>query len=150
MGHDDTLKRALYKALKASGIKVVNYGTVFVTLSDASKAEGFELIKRFYALGFNIEATPGTGKYLKEKGIKTRIKQKLSSGSNDILEALKKGYISYVINTSSTQLLDSLEDGKFIRKVAAENHITMFSSLDTVRVLLDVLEEVTMKVSEIM
>lgn len=149
MGHDDTLKRALYKALKASGIKVVNYGTVFTTLSDETKDEGFPLIKRFYDLGFNIEATEGTGQYLKSKGVKTRIKQKISTGSQDIIDALRKGYVSYVINTSSKHIIDTLEDGKYIRRVAAENNITMFTSLDTVKVLLDVLEDTTMKVNRL-
>jgi carbamoyl-phosphate synthase large subunit len=149
MGHDETLKRALYKALKASGIKVVNYGTVFVTLSDSTKTEGLGLIKRFYDLGFNIEATEGTGQFLKGNGIKTRIKQKISTGSTEIIDALRKGYVSYVINTSSTNVRDTLEDGKYIRRVAAENNITMFTSLDTARVLLDVLEDTTMKVNSL-
>ena len=59
------------------------------------------MIKRFYDLGFNIEATKGTAKYLKSHGIKTRVKKKLSEGSEEILESIKKGYVTYVINTSS-------------------------------------------------
>ena len=57
IGYDLTLKRALYKALQASGMSVANYGTVFVTISDNDKDEALPLIRRFYNLGFNIEAT---------------------------------------------------------------------------------------------
>ncbi|MDY2862017.1 MAG: carbamoyl-phosphate synthase large subunit, partial [Oscillospiraceae bacterium] len=57
IGYDRQLNRALYKALQAAGIKVQNYGTVFVTLADKDKQRALPLIRRFYKLGFNIEAT---------------------------------------------------------------------------------------------
>ena len=41
------------------------------------------------------------------------------------------------------------DDGFRIRRVATENGITVFTSLDTVKVLLDVLEEITFSVSTI-
>ena len=40
-------------------------------------------------------------------------------------------------------------DGYKIRRCAVENNVTMFTALDTVRVLLDVLEEMTITVSTI-
>ncbi len=57
IGYDDRLNRALYKALQASGMKLQNYGTVFVTISDKDKEEALPLVRRFYDLGFNIEGT---------------------------------------------------------------------------------------------
>ena len=149
IGYDKSLNRALYKALKASGMRVVNYGTVFVTLSDETKELALPLIKRFYELGFNIEATKGTGKFLKEHGVKTRIKKKVSEGSEEILDALRKGHIAYVINTANRSEVNRRKDGFKIRSVAALNNITTFTSLDTVRILLDVLEDITMKVAMI-
>ncbi|MBQ1285366.1 MAG: carbamoyl-phosphate synthase large subunit, partial [Lachnospiraceae bacterium] len=65
IGYDDKLNRALFKALQASGTKVKNYGTVLATFAGNDKEEALPLIKRFYNLGFNIEATPGTARYLK-------------------------------------------------------------------------------------
>ena len=44
---------------------------------------------------------------------------------------------------------DAESDGYEIRRCAVENGITMFTALDTVKVLLDVLEEITMRVSTI-
>ena len=149
IGYDKSLNRALYKALKASGMRVVNYGTIFVTLSDETKELALPLIKRFYDLGFNIEATAGTGKFLKEHGVKTRIKKKVSEGSEEILEALRKGHIAYVINTANRSEINRRKDGFKIRSVASLNNITTFTSLDTVRILLDVLEDITMKVAMI-
>ena len=149
IGYDTTLHRAMYKALIASGIKLQNYGTVMVTLADEDKEEALPLIKRFYDMGFNIEATIGTADYLKEHGVRTRIRRKLSEGSEEILDSIRAGYVSYVINTRAILSGIHYEDGVAIRRCAIENNVTMFTSLDTVKVLLDVLEEQTIKVSTI-
>ena len=146
IGYDKTLNRALYKSLQASNLRVVNYGTVFVTLADKDKQRAVDLIRRFYDLGFNIEATSGTAKYLKENGIKTRVKKKISEGSSEILDSIRKGHITYIVNTLTTSD-NSNRDGYQIRRCAVENNVTVFTSLDTVNVLLNILEEITMQVS---
>ncbi len=149
IGYDDKLHRAMYKALVASGIKLKNYGTVIVSLADEDKMEGMPLIKRFYDMGFNIEATSLTGEYLINYGVKTRIRKKLSEGSEEILDAIRSGNVAYVINSRAVLSGVHYVDGAAIRRCAIENNVTIFTSLDTVRVLLDVLEEQTIKVSTI-
>ena len=150
IGYDAKLTRALYKALQSSGMKVANYGTIFVTIADADKAAALPLIRRFYNLGFNIEATEGTARYLKEHGIRTRVKKKISSGSTEILDSLRRGHVAYVISTRGRDDTFMQEtDGNLIRSCATENNITMLTSLDTVGVLLDVLEEITLCISTI-
>ena len=149
IGYDDSLNRAFYKALQAADMTVQNYGTVLVTIADQDKEEALPLIRRFYNLGFNIEATSGTAKFLKEHGIRTRAKAKISEGSNDIPDAMRQGHIAYVINTSDLGAMQQQKDGYEIRHLAVENNITMFTSLDTVRVLLDVLEDITITISTI-
>ncbi len=149
IGYDDDLYRAFYKALQASGMTVQNYGTVLVTIADKDKEEALPLIRRFYNLGFNIEATAGTAKFLKEHGIRTRVKGKISDGSEDIPSAIRAGYLAYVINTSDVSSNDQQMDGHEIRRLAVETNTTMFTSLDTVRVLLDVLEDITITISTI-
>jgi len=149
IGYDKKLTRALYKALQAASMNVTNYGTVFVTIADKDKEEALPLMKRFYDLGFNIEATEGTANFLKKHNIKTRILPKLSADNEVILESMRKGYINYVINTRDVSAFGDEGDGAKIRQCAVENNITMFTALDTVRVLLDVLEEITITVSTI-
>ena len=149
IGYDQSLKRAFYKALQASGIRMKEYGTVIVTLADEDKEEALPLVRRFYELGFNIEATVGTGSYLKEHGIRTRIRGKLSEGSDEILTSIRAGYVSYVINTRAVLSGIHYEDGEAIRRCAIMNGVTMFTSLDTVRILLEVLEDITPKIQAI-
>ena len=149
IGYDAKLHRAMYKALIASGMHLQNYGTVVVTLADEDKEEALPLVRRFYNMGFNIEATVGTANFLKEHGIRTRLRRKLSEGSEEILDSIRAGYVSYVICTRAILSGVHYEDGAKIRRCAIQNNITMLTSLDTVKVLLDVLEETTIGISTI-
>ncbi len=149
IGYDDKLNRALYKALQASGMGVQKYGTVFVTVADRDKEEALTLIRRFYNLGFNIEATEGTAKFLKSNGIRTKVLGKITDGSTEILDSIRQGHIAYVINTRDVASHGAHTDGMEIRRAATENNVTIFTALDTVRVLLDVLEEITLTISTI-
>jgi carbamoyl-phosphate synthase large subunit len=127
-----------------------NYGTVLATIADRDKEEALPLIRRFYNLGFNIEATEGTANFLKSHGIRTHVLKKIGEdGSDEIVEAMRQGHIAYVINTRNINSVNALSDGVKIRRAATENNVTMFTSLDTVRVLLDVLEETTLTISTI-
>ncbi len=149
IGYDDSLTRALYKSLQASGMTIVNYGTIFATIADKDKEAALPLIRRFYNLGFNIEATAGTASFLREHGIRTRLLRKISEGSNDIVKALSKGHVSYVINTIDVNQHNTRLDGYEIRNAAVENNVSIITALETVSALLDVLEEITLGVSTI-
>ena len=143
IGYDDKFHRAVYKAMVASGLKLANYGTVVATLADEDKEEALPLIRRFYNMGFNIEATTGTYNFLKENGMRVRHRGKLSENSTEILDTLRSGYVKYVIDTRAILSGIHYEDGVAIRRTAVENGITLLTSLDTVAILLDVLEEQT-------
>jgi len=147
IGYDRTMTRALYKALQASGMKLQNYGTVLATISNKDKEEALPLIRRFYNLGFNIEATVGTAMFLKANGIRTHALGKISEGSEEIPNALRQGHIAYVINTRDPGANE--KDGLEIRQISTENNVTLFTALDTVKALLDVLEETTLTISTI-
>lgn len=149
IGYDAKLHRAMYKAMVASGMHLQNYGTVLVSLADADKEEGLPLIRRFYQMGFNLEATKGTADFLKQNGIRTHALHKPSEGSDEVLKSIRSGYVSYVINTRSITAGTQDADGITIRACACENNMTVLTALDTVKVLLDVLEETTMKISTI-
>ena len=149
IGYDDSRTRALYKSLQASGMTVVNYGTVLLTIADKDKEAALPLIRRFYNLGFNLEATAGTAAFLREHGLRTRLLRKISEGSDDIIKTLSKGHVSYVINTIDVNQHNTRLDGYGIRNAAVENNVSIITALETVSTLLDVLEEITLGVSTI-
>ena len=149
IGYDRKLHRAVYKAMIASGMTLRNYGTILVSVADEDKIETIPLVRRFYEMGFNIEATTLTAEYLKEAGIRTRVLHKPSEHSEEMLDSIRAGYVSYVINTRAVLSGVHYGDGVALRSIAAQNNVVMLTSLDTVRMLLDVLEEVTMGISTI-
>jgi len=130
-------------------MKLQNYGTVFATIADCDKQEALPLIQRFYNLGFNIEATKGTAEFLKANGIRTHVLKKIGEGSDEVPEAIRQGHIAYIINTRDINSQGPVTDGFEIRRSATENNVTLFTALDTVKVLLDVLEETTITISTI-
>ena len=149
IGYGKSMTSALFKALQASGMNVMNYGTVFVTVADRDKEEALPLIRRFSNMGFNIEATRGTAEFLNAHDICTRVRQTPSEGCTEILESIRQGHVTYVINTQDVSDNDLPTDGHAIRQCAVENNVTVFTALDTVRVLLDVLEETTLGIPAI-
>ena len=149
IGYDKELSRAMYKALQASGMILQNYGTIVVTLADEDKAESLPYVRSFYEMGFNIAATDLTARFLNEHGIRTKKLGKLSEGSDEILQWIRSGFVSYVINTRAITSGIHYEDGVAIRRCAIENGVTIFTSLDTAKIVVDVLEQTTIKVSTI-
>ncbi len=149
IGYDSRLNRALFKAMQAAGMRMRSYGTLFAKIDKEDQAEALPLIRRFYDLGFNIEATKGTAAFLKEQGIRTHVCKGIDEGSDEILEQLRQGYITYVIHLRDVRREDLGSEGRKIRQCAVENNVTVMTSLDTVRVLLDSLDEITFKVSTV-
>ncbi len=149
IGYDKKLHWALFKALQAAGIELYNYGTVLVTVADEDKEETLPLVRRFYDMGFNIEATTMTADFLRENGIRVRKLANITEGSEAPLESIRSGYVRYIINTRAILSGVHYINGAIMRRCAVENGVTTFTSLDTVRIVLDVLEEITNKVSTI-
>jgi len=149
IGYDVRLHRAMFKALQAAGIPLKRYGRVIFTLADEDKAEALPLARRFQSLGFTIEATTGTAIYFKEHGIKVRLLRHIREGSEDALESLRSGYVKYLVNTRAILSGVHHSNGAAIRRCAVENGVPTFTSLDTVSMVLDVLEEQVNKVSTI-
>ena len=87
--------------------------------------------------------------FLKKNGIRTHVLKKISENSDEIPDAIRQGHIAYVINTKDIDSAGGARDGQEIRKCATENNVNIFTALDTVGVLLDVLEETTLTISTI-
>jgi len=149
IGYDDRLPYALYKAMQAGGMKLQDYGTVLLSLSEEDKAEALPLVERFYRMGFNIEATTGTAKYMREHGIRTRVRKNFSEDPDDISTLMRSGRVAYLVNTRDPRSSVHKTAGFELRRLAIENSVTTMTSLDTVRALLDVLEVISSRISTI-
>ena len=100
-------------------------------------------------MGFSLAATTLTGETFRAHGLRTRILHKPSEGSEEVLDALRAGQVAYVINTRAIRSGKHYGDGLAIRQCAAQRGSAMLTSLDTARMLLSVLEELTLGISTI-
>jgi len=149
IGYDDSLPYALYKAMQAGGMALQDHGTVLLSICPEDLEEVLPLVRRFYRLGFNIEATTGTAAFLKEQGIRTRRRRDYTEDPADITAAIRSGKVAYLVNTRDPSSTAHMSAGREMRRLAIENGLTTFTSLDTVRALLDVLEAVSSRISTI-
>lgn len=144
MGADDTLEKALYKALIASGISVPTHGSVLLTVSDKDKDETIGIAKRFFEIGYNLYATKGTALVLKEHGIPATVVNKIGDDEDNLLDIIRQGKAQYVINTL-TKGKQPARDGFRIRRESVENGVACLTSLDTADAILKVLESMTFR-----
>ncbi len=101
MGIDLNFGNAFIKAQIAAGQNLPSKGNVFLSLADRDKHEAVEIATKLRALGFNIIATEGTGKVLRQAGIPVRVIPKIGEGRPDAIDLIKNNEIALVINTPS-------------------------------------------------
>ena len=145
MGSDITLEKSLYKGLLAAGIKVSDQGNILFTISDDDKEEALNIAKRFSDIGYNLLATEGTAKFLENNGLRVTAVGKINQSDYSVLDAIYKGDVDVVINTTSKDK-DVTKDGFKIRRVASEQEIVCLTSLDTADALLKVLESISFNI----
>ncbi|TLS35267.1 carbamoyl-phosphate synthase large subunit [Pseudalkalibacillus caeni] len=142
MGRDKTLEKALYKGLIASGMNIPSYGSVLFTIADKDKEEAMVLVRRFHEIGYNILATEGTADIIREEGIPVTVVNKIGAEKPNLLHVIREGQAQFVINTL-TKGKQPARDGFRIRRESVENGVVCFTSLDTAKALLRVLETIT-------
>ncbi len=100
MGIDTTFGIAFAKAQAASGYELPLSGTVFISVHDKDKPKIVEVGKKFEKLGFEIIATTGTAKYLRDNGVNAKRVFKISEGRPHVVDYIKNDEVQLVINTS--------------------------------------------------
>lgn len=140
MGADETMSKALYKAFEATGMHILEYGSVLFTVDDQDKVEALALAKRFQQLGYSLLATAGTASYFNQHDLPTQVVDKISDQTeNNVLTVIKNQRAQLVINTvGNTE--QTLSDGVLIRQAAIQNGIPLLTSLDTAQAILIVME----------
>ncbi len=141
LGIHDTYIGALYKGLIGADIKMPDKTLpILCTVKDEDKENLLFIARRFDRLGYNICATKGTKEFLNSNKINCKVVKKIIEESPNIIDVIKSGKISMVINTP-TKANNSLTDGFKIRRAAVESNVLTLTSLDTVRALLEVMED---------
>jgi carbamoyl-phosphate synthase large subunit len=145
MGIDYTYHAALTKALIAAGARLPENGAALISIADRDKDEALPIVRGLAACGYTLYATSGTAQFLGQHGLEARVVGKISEGDTSIPNLIVQRQVNVVINTLSggpSRIREGreIQDGFEIRRAAAENQIPCFTSLDTARAAIDVLQ----------
>lgn len=114
MGIAPTFEEAYLKGQLAGGQRLPQQGKVFISVNDRDKTLVPDVARIFADLGFEIVATAGTAKLLKEHGVPTTHVNKVYEGRPNIVDMIKNGDIALVVNTASGKR--TVQDSKSIRQ----------------------------------
>ncbi len=128
MGIDREFDAAVYKALKAAGLKLPTGGGVYITVNDDDKAKLLGTAKDLVEMGFTLYATKGTSTFLRKHGIASNTVFLVSDRrSPDAIGLMRRGDINLIINTP-TESSGSRRDGYMMRRLAVELEIPFLTT----------------------
>lgn len=140
LGIDQSLKMAIYKGLLAAGVEIPKDGVIVATIADRDKAEAIPMLADFHRMGFKLICTEGTAQALSKLGIEVDRVKKIDEGSPNIVDLIRDGKVDFCINTL-THGRRIFSDGFQIRRAAVELNIPCLTSLDTVKIIQQVVQE---------
>jgi carbamoyl-phosphate synthase large subunit len=127
MGVGRTFGEAYAKAQLASGVVLPTRGTALLSVRDRDKDGCIELAKILIDQGFDLVATRGTAKFLKEAGIPCRRANKVREGRPHIVDMIKNDEIALIVNT--TEGKQAIRESQSIRAEAVRNNVTYYTTL---------------------
>ncbi|UCD54839.1 MAG: carbamoyl-phosphate synthase large subunit, partial [Candidatus Omnitrophota bacterium] len=141
MGIADTFGLAFYKAQEAAGTKLPLKGNVLLTVADKDKRSLLPIARQIKSLGFNIYATEGTSRFLRERGIENTLVKKLHEGRPNIADTINNKETNLIINTPIGR--SSKYDDSYIRMSALKHKIPYITSLTAAGASVEGIESMT-------
>ena len=140
LGVGQNFHEAMYKGFTAAGTTIPKAGsTILVTVREMDKENFLPIAKKFHELGCKFIATAGTAKLLEDNDLPVQVAKKISEGVPNILDVIRSGMIDLIIDIPKKGN-DIHSDGFKIRRTAIECDVSIMTSLDTVKALVDVME----------
>jgi carbamoyl-phosphate synthase large subunit len=127
MGIGDTFGEAYGKAMTSAGLTLPSAGKAFLSVNDVDKGTAVLLARRLRRLGLDIVATLGTAARLVEVGLNVETVFKVNEGRPNIVDHIKRGEISLVINTPLGRT--SHYDEQAIRRAALQYNVPCVTTM---------------------
>lgn len=131
MGMGATFEDAFLKSQLAAGQRLPQRGKVFLSVNDRDKPLLPDVARMYDALGFELLATTGTARLLREQGLKVQPVFKVYEGRPNIVDLIKNGEVSLVVNTASGKR--TAHDSKEIRRSALTYGVPYCTTLSGAR-----------------
>ncbi|MBP6645937.1 MAG: carbamoyl-phosphate synthase large subunit [Burkholderiaceae bacterium] len=128
MGVGKTFGEAFVKSQLGAGTKLPRGGTAFLTVKNNDKARAVEVARALVALGFEIVATRGTAAAIEAADIPCKLVNKVTEGRPHVVDMIKNGDISLVINTVEERR-NAIADSRQIRTSSLLARVTTFTTI---------------------
>ncbi|MEO0481601.1 MAG: carbamoyl-phosphate synthase large subunit [Planctomycetota bacterium] len=138
MGVDRHFGAAFAKAQLGAGIDLPSSGKVFLSVRDEDKRIMLQHAARLVALGFELVATSGTARVLKNNNIPVERVFKIHEGRPHVLDLIKNREVKLIFNTPAGRLERS--DGSQIRAGAVSYKIPCITTLAAAAATIQALE----------
>ncbi|MBI3068954.1 MAG: carbamoyl phosphate synthase large subunit, partial [Betaproteobacteria bacterium] len=129
MGVGGSFAEAFVKSQMASGEKLPSAGRVFISVRNADKPRTVEIARSLARLGFSLCATRGTAAALAASGLEVTPVNKVAEGRPHIVDMIKNGEISLIINTVEEKRRTAIRDSYSIRRAALQGRVTLYTTL---------------------
>lgn len=141
LGVGYNLQNALYKGFLAAGMTLPKPGsTIIATVRSKDHEEFVELAKRLEKLGCRFIATSGTAKAIADAGLEVKTVKKISEGVPNIIDTIRSGVVDLIVDIPK-KANNKHSDGFKIRRTAVESSVTLITSMDTFKAMVDVMEK---------
>lgn len=128
MGVGKNFGQALFKSQLGADSAIPKSGRVFISVRDEDKPRLPLLAQQFVDCGYQLVATRGTAKVIREAGIKCDVVNKVSEGRPNIVDELKNGTIQMVIAVAAENTSE-IADASAIRIASLANHVTFYTAM---------------------
>jgi carbamoyl-phosphate synthase large subunit len=128
MGVGDSFGEAFIKSQIAAGVRLPQGGRAFISVRDPDKVAAVQVARDLLELGFSLLATRGTAGVLKSHGIPVTQVNKVAEGRPHIVDMMKNGDVSLIINTTD-QTRTAASDSRSIRVTALARRITYYTTI---------------------
>ena len=128
MGVGRTFGEAYVKSQLAAGAKLPRGGNAFISVRDGDKLAAVEVARELRDLGFSLIATRGTAAVLRAHGIAAVVVNKVAEGRPHIVDMIKNGEISLIVNTVEEKR-SAVSDSRSIRTSAVQQRVTYYTTM---------------------
>ena len=138
MGVGRTFAEAFGRAEEAANIQSPVPGKAFLSVRDPDKKRLLPVATDLVERGYTLVATEGTAKFLREQGLACERINKVIEGRPHIVDLIKNGEISYIVNT--TEGKQAIADSFSIRREALQQRVTYSTTIAGAKALLNSLD----------
>ena len=128
MGVGETFGEAFVKSQLAAGVKLPKAGKAFISVRNSDKQAAVQIGRELLELGFGLIATRGTAQVLNEHGIRATMVNKVGEGRPHILDMIKNGEVSLIVNTVDEKR-SAVQDSWSIRNGALQGRVTYYTTI---------------------